>query len=389
MSKKNIHLLPDSPYSNWFVENCLELNLGLKNEFFCISEKVKYNDETKINTIAVKSNDLKSIVDSLNTVNNTSNLYIHYLDIEKAQVVNSITNPLINILWIVWSEDLYRLPLLKFNKYDTYSKNYLSTLNNNNCKRPKITFKQWLGRQKMIYIDRIDLTPKDDWYYIYKAIARINFAVTTINEEINCIKQNINKSIKPLKFTYISATNGLDIKDINYIQKEYIQIGNSADPSNNHFEIFKKIYDLKIEDKLLVQLSYGNKAYSEKLLNDISKFISSNKLIIQNEFVSKDEYYNKLKQVKSAVFAHNIHQGFGNIIALLVFGAKVFLKKNNPLFTQFKKWEVKIFSIEDDLTFDNLTIPLDNISVKRNQEIIYSLYSIDSVNQYYKNLLSI
>ena len=42
MVKKNIHLLPDSPYSNWFVSTCVKNANDTINKFYCLSDNIKY-----------------------------------------------------------------------------------------------------------------------------------------------------------------------------------------------------------------------------------------------------------------------------------------------------------------------------------------------------------
>lgn len=384
MVKTNIHILQDSIYSNWFIERCLKNTNHSKNIFYCFTDNPIYLSKSESITLPNNSKSVEFVLEILNNPGERFNLYVHYLDEIKANLINGVSNINVKKYWIMWSEDLYQLPKLKFKKYDDYSMRFL-----NKKKHVKFSLKQKLGRLKMIYVDGIDLNQNSKWQIFYNAIEKIDVCTTTISEEVNLIKQKINPKIEWLPFAYIDVTNDLINQESSSISKTLIQVGNSADPANNHFEVIKKLHGLNVKDNILLPLSYGNVNYKVELIKDIQKYFAPTQLILLEKLQEKDVYYENLKRVKSAIFGHNIQQAFGNIIALIYFGAKVFLKKENPLFKQFKKWGIVVFSIEKDLTKLELDHELSNDIIEKNKENILKLFSNDKVDEYYNKLLQL
>jgi dTDP-N-acetylfucosamine:lipid II N-acetylfucosaminyltransferase len=374
----NIHFLPD-----WFITNCENLNSNKReNLYFTFSENPIYLklDFTK----SLKDNiESEKLIESINKNESSHfyNLYVHYLEEEKAIFVSKINKAFTKVIWIIWSEDLYSLPILKFKKYDKYSYKFLGN------KKIKTSLKQRIGRLKMIYIDGVDLNNKQKWKSLYQLIKRADVCVTGIEEEAKVIQNKINSTIKFHPFAYISADNDVITNPDNV--KEYIQVGNSADPSNNHYEVLLKLANLGIQDKILLPLSYGDKEYTAQLLSDIYNHINPNQVLALQDFMDKQEYYQLLSKVKVAIFPHNIQQAFGNIITLIKIGAKVFLKKRNPLYSQFIRWGIKVYSIEDELTLKEINTVMDIYIEQQNKSIMADIYSEEKVLNYYKSLLSI
>jgi dTDP-N-acetylfucosamine:lipid II N-acetylfucosaminyltransferase len=379
-----IHFLPDSPYSNWFVNNCINCGSDTKNEFYCLVEEPQNIDTSLIQLLDNYEFNLK--LTELNKTNHYENLYLHYLDYSKAAIINAIHNNRIKIIWIEWSDDLYGMPILKYQKYDNYSQRYM---NANKNKKVKYTFRERLGRVKMKYWDGVDLSGKKRWKSIYRSINRVDYFVSGITEEVAIIQSKFKKSIKSVMFTYVNLVNQNENYSMNQTDKVLIQVGNSSDPSNNHYEVFTKLHKFGITDEILLPLSYGDSDYAKQLIKDISRFIKTSQLVVLREFMAKDEYDLFLRKVRCAIFSHNIQQGFGNIITLLTYGAKIFLKKENLLYSQFRAWGISVFSIEDDLTAEELSKQLDQAIVVNNRKIILDLFSQKRVDELYRNLLSI
>jgi dTDP-N-acetylfucosamine:lipid II N-acetylfucosaminyltransferase len=381
MLKKAIHVLPDSPYSNWYVQNCLANGIDVENKFFCFTKENAYIHSEFITVKSPKPDSCKEILDLLNKSNVQATLYINYLNYFNASIVNQITKPIVKIVWMLWSEDLYGLPTLKIKKYDPYSMDYI------NKSKAKLTLKQSLGRLKMIYIDGIDLNNKVKWADIYKAIKRINFVATFFPEEHRIVQKFLNSNIKWLPFAYISYTNGQDLTSIKEADKEFIILGNSADPSNNHFEVLRKISGWSINEKIVLPLSYGDVDYRRELLNDIAGLFESERLIVLEQFMERLPYYNFLSKAKAAIFPHNIQQAVGNIIALVYLGARVFLKKSNPVYKRFKEIGFVINNIEDELTQEIVQKKLNKQETITNKRLIEAYFSDKKILDYYTELL--
>jgi hypothetical protein len=157
-----------------------------------------------------------------------------------------------------------------------------------------------------------------------------------------------------------------------------IQVGNSADPTNNHMQVFDFLRKFKNDNiKIHTPLSYGNKNYA-KLVISKGKNIFGDKFIPMVEFKENPEYLNFLAEIDIAIFAHQRQQGMGNILTLLELGKKVYLKKDTTSWKFLNEIDLKIFD------FKNLDIDkIENIDKKNNIKIIKSFFT---VNKYQKQL---
>ena len=377
---KKLHLLEDSVYADWFISNCLQCNISnLENHFVCITDELVNAKHPLIKVISENSEEYNDILLKVNQ-NYYTTVYVNFLNYSKAVFTNKITSKNPTLVWIVWGGDLYSLKVFNFKMYDAYSQNFLN-------ERTKLSLRQYLGRLKLKYINKVAFETKknDKEEDIYKAIRKIKVCATFMSQEVKYIEDTLKLKVGNIPFAVISVKNEVNVQ--NSVHKHRILIGNSADPSNNHFEVLKTLQKHKIKDEIVIPLSYGDMTYSNKLKKDIANF----KLQINtiDTILPKEDYYNLLSTVKVAVFGHNIQQGFGNILALIYFGAKIFLKKENPLFIQFKKWDIIVFSIENDLTKIELDKELSIDIYEKNKENILKLFSSDKVNEYYNKLLQL
>ncbi|WP_181186398.1 TDP-N-acetylfucosamine:lipid II N-acetylfucosaminyltransferase [Orenia metallireducens] len=195
--------------------------------------------------------------------------------------------------WIMWGGDLYyyknRDKTLKSNIYEVIRKNLIKKLGN-------IT----------------SLVPDD-----YKVAQKV------YNMKA---KYNYGMYINPIKKSYLDQL--LDNNSIREKKSLYIQIGNSADITNNHFEILDMLEKFKDENiKIFAPLSYGDQKYAKRV-KEYGELRFKNKFIGMMEFLPANEYSNYLSQIDIAIFNHKRQQGLGNIYALLYLGTKVYIRND-------------------------------------------------------------
>ena len=151
-----------------------------------------------------------------------------------------------------------------------------------------------------------------------------------------------------------------------------IQIGNSADPSNNHLEVLEKLKEYKDEDiKIFIPLSYGNKEYAKEVIVKANE-IFGKKFIPLTEFMPFEKYLEFLSDIDIAVFAHKRQQAMGNIITLLWLGKKVYMRSDITTWKLFEDIDVKVFDI-NDIKIDKLDSPIK----KKNRQNIKANFSSD------------
>lgn len=145
--------------------------------------------------------------------------------------------------------------------------------------------------------------------------------------------------------------------------RRYVQIGNSADPSNNHLEILEKLQtykDMNIE--IICPLSYGDRNYAEAVV-DFGKKVYGNKFLPITDFMPFDKYLNLLAKVDVAIFNHKRQQAMGNITTLVGLGKKVYIREDITTWQFCIDHGIKVYSSTDG--FEDLFEEMDE-EIKQN-----------------------
>lgn len=153
--------------------------------------------------------------------------------------------------------------------------------------------------------------------------------------------------------TYINCFNYLSNLHIECCKKNAsnkhinILVGNSADPTNNHLEIFNKIERYK-DDKIIIHcpLSYGDSSYASVIIDE-GKRLFGDKFLPVIDVMPFDEYKDLLCSIDIAIFNHDRQQAMGNIRALVGMGKKVHMRNSLTSTDSLKSLGVKVFSIEE------------------------------------------
>lgn len=149
-----------------------------------------------------------------------------------------------------------------------------------------------------------------------------------------------------------------------------ILVGNSADPTNNHAEVFEKIKPYKDQDiQIYCPLSYGPVEYAEKMAK-LGTELFGDKFTPLLDFMPFEKYLELLGQIDIAVFAHKRQQAMGNMISLLGLGKKVYLRSDVTSWQLFQDLGVKVF---DTQYIDLLSLDVDDRM--HNQQIITTHFS--------------
>jgi len=153
-----------------------------------------------------------------------------------------------------------------------------------------------------------------------------------------------------------------------------IQIGNSATETNQHIEILGMLSEIKDCDiRLFLPLSYGDEDYAKKVIA-YGKSVFNDKFVPMTDFLPFDEYINFQSQVDIAIFNHDRQQAFGNTIALLGMGKKVYMNKETTSWRALRGLGLNIFDIKQfDLT------PISSVLAEENRNIISKYFSEDNL----------
>ncbi|MFY4783628.1 TDP-N-acetylfucosamine:lipid II N-acetylfucosaminyltransferase [Aliarcobacter butzleri] len=162
-----------------------------------------------------------------------------------------------------------------------------------------------------------------------------------------------------------------------------IQLGNSADLTNNHIEVLEKLVKYKNENiQIYAPLSYGDKGYTKEVIFK-GKEIFGDKFVPLTEFMSFEKYLEFLSKIDIAIFAHKRQQAMGNIITLLGLGKKVYLRKDITTWQFFLEKGIKVYDVE------NIGLELLNKQIKKeNQQKIKEYFSENNLKKQLERLFN-
>ena len=289
----------------------------------------------------------------------------------------------IKVVWFAWGYDIYQSvcchpALIKKELYHKNTKGY----------------------QKG-YKDKSLRTIVAEVYYrlfckktVERAINRVDYFSGVIPEEYDMIKENkantffkakrivfnYNNPLYPYKFDRINdaIVEGLDI-----------QIGNSADSTNNHIDVFKLLTKYILDDrKIVVPLSYaGTQRYKQRVISEGKKYFGDNFTPLA-DYMPLQQYVKVVSSTKYSIFFLERQQAMGNILLSLWRGCMVFLSETNPVYSHLMKRGYKVFSIQKDLAMIEQKATLTHDEVMRHRELLISEHSYDAERRKAEVILS-
>ena len=160
-----------------------------------------------------------------------------------------------------------------------------------------------------------------------------------------------------------------------------ILLGNSADPENNHLELFDRLDKCEIRNfSVVVPLSYGDQENAEMVLEEGRKRYGD-KFKPLLKYLSFDEYIEILSSIDIAMFGHKRQQGMGNTITLLGLGKKVFMRNDVSQYNMLSDLNIEVLDIDRlDLT------KLDEKTRDENIRLVKKYFSVDRYKSQLKEL---
>lgn len=160
-----------------------------------------------------------------------------------------------------------------------------------------------------------------------------------------------------------------------------ILLGNSASSTNNHLEIIEILAKLDLgNSKIFTPLSYGDENYANEITK-IGKQKLGNHFVPLRDYMALSDYNKTVSSCGIVIMNHYRQQAVGNIVAMLLMGAKIYLDERNTVYHYLKRIGCSVFSISMDLKVENRDAfkPLTVVEKERNQQIIRKEVSVDNL----------
>lgn len=177
---------------------------------------------------------------------------------------------------------------------------------------------------------------------------------------------------------------GFLAREENEAHEVRIQIGNSADPSNNHKEMIDKLAERSNQNfSVFAPLSYGSQSYQDEIVN-YGKLKLGCKFNALTEFMSFSEYNLYLNSIDIAIFNHNRQQAMGNIIALLSLGKKVLIRSDTTPWSYFHDLGIKVYDSKKAIYIEKIPDDVHRNNVKKCAEYFTERALVSSWERVFK-----
>ena len=364
-----LHIAPDEKFIKMAVHSFEEVNPN-NNKFIItkLSRNPLYLDEKEFTFLTEEEITSNTFISELALY---EFVVIHYLDKIKQSIISKAPKG-IKFVWLGWGADYIDLMSLpdSFILQKTFSK--ISSRNN------------------LIYkiIKTVRLKFKN--FKTKKILSKIDYFIPVLESEFNLIvnKHKINFKYLPWNYGSIEGYYKLNANSPIIKNDNFILLGNSANFSNNHFEIFDLLNNIDLgKRKIYCPVCYGNQNYKEKIIT-YGVELFGDKIFFQENFIDKDLYLETLYSCSTVIMNHLRQQAYANIVVTLYMGSTVFLQSTNPIFIFLKGKGLKLFSVEElEQKKSLINIRLKKSEIMQNRLLLGNILGQDSIKQKTKDLI--
>lgn len=349
-----VHIVRDEKFVNVALDAFEQFGKNHCNEFYIIADKdvnLFFLNKERVRVISADD-----IVAYSNTYADVVIMHtLHALPIKYFNLFSSR----IRLVWLSVGYDLYYWPHKQcpFINLKLYHKETSKLLWNG--------WKNYITElRSLLYYLRIEKKMYED------AISRVDFFSSVIPEEYLMIKKNSFFRASYLEFMYGFIRKD-DIKKNNEMNSSNILIGNSCDPSNNHIDVLKKLYKMRLNDiHIYMPISYGGTPSYKESVKKTGKRLFGDNIHYLDDFLSYDEYKNIVSSCGTFIFCHERQQALGNIYIGIINGAKVFMSDTSILYKHLVGKGFRIYSIQKELNSEELNKKMLDLEIQNNHNLI-------------------
>lgn len=343
----NLHLVDDEK----FIDGAIELfekyspngNIFLVNSAVDKLRYIKKIDDVKLLSFSAPS--IKKDIEKIVTDNNVDKVYIHFLDQNKAAVVNHLKNKFnLKTYWIFFGADLYDL----LHQYYNYPLHDIKIKN-----KVSLYFRLKIQLAKIKWFYKFGNFPEVG---VSKCIENLDYFCFWNHFDYELLLKYYKTKAKFLYFVYFNAVEKDSVLIENTKGVEVV-INHSGSLNGNHQTLLKKINRIDSEraiDKIIAPLSYGDPLVIDTTIRSGEKIFKERFFPILN-FLDRTAYFNLFQNVTVAFYGARRQEAGGNVFSFLSKGVKVFLRNDNNMLQFLREKGFVVFSFEDDFnTIDDL-----------------------------------
>ena len=214
-------------------------------------------------------------------------------------------------------------------------------------------------------------------------LSRIDYMSTVLPSEYEMLSQleGFHAEYFPFQYAFKDDFSYGDMYD----NADKILLGNSATETNNHLDIIALLNQRNIKNECILPCSYGSSEYLQKLKQALLGH-QTNLHVIEN-FLPQAEYTTLLCSCRVGIFGHLRQQAVGNILICMLHGSKVYLYRDSIAYKYFSKAGYYVYTIEDDLTEENLNTLMTKEERELNRKLALKQFTFTPVLDRLDNFL--
>ena len=161
-----------------------------------------------------------------------------------------------------------------------------------------------------------------------------------------------------------------------------ILIGNSADPTNNHVDIFEHLRHVDLNGRRIVlPLSYGSTDYADAVARRARSIFGDEGVTVLRDWLSIVEYNHVLSRCGTVIMNHCRGQAMGNICSMIIRGAHVHLRPENPYSAFLRDLDVAFSHIGQSSLTASINAPLSKAQKASNARVLTEYWKKSSVQK--------
>ena len=372
-----LHVFPDEKFFD-SSSNGFDRLMGVQNLYYLYKPEKNYKFKFIKNTNKVKIINDKQEYLNLFSSANIDIILFHSLRISHLEYFKYLDKKKV-VVWWSWGGDIYNTiyndvkPLIHWDLYKPITSEYMKE----HCSKPKKTRLHLKQRIKHI----------KHKYTLWRIIRRVDLFIPCMSYDYKLLIKNC----RYFRADYLPLPQAkVTFKFTHHNTPSNVLIGNSLTYTNNHLDIFEKIFDYKLADnrKFIIPVSYGwGNAFNNnpEILISISK-LDPDKTVWLKEYIENHKYFELFSSVSHAIFGVLRQQALANIYRCLLKGIKLYLYKDSIVANQLKEDGFIFYTIDDDLTEESLSECLSYDDALHNYNLIMNNYYGESMSYVEKKL---
>lgn len=317
---------------------------------------VKQKDQVRI--IRYGSDDYKMLLASLDQY---ACVFSHGLFEKWQEEVILHTPSSVKVAWMCWGGEIYGLPRLR-NQFLSPSAKCL------------------LALKRLIYRLRRKQLTEDISYVSQDTFNRINYCITDSVEEFEYVNKHLGTNMQHIWYNYYSIEETVGALKDQIVNDMHILLGNSSTFECNHLMAMRQLSRIGLmpAQQVILPLSYGDTWFRERLLQ-LGPHILRKHFKALTDYMPREEYNRIMTSCGVVIMPHYRQQAFGNILTALWLGAKVFVSKHSIVFPFYARLGLHVYTIEDDLTKEAISVPLSAELQQHNRSVLLAEYGAEAM----------